>query len=108
MDQPSISMSENSSSGSTTVSEELFFQTIFPPVKKEPTKLISFDVPKPEKNSSCGIDEFGDVGATIYCGMVKDWVSLVACISCTVSNRSLEDILQDEFGCFPDKNNEVC
>lgn len=85
------------------MSEELFTQTIFPSVKKESNASFNFNDPSKKDdefiNSLARV--FEGIGCTVYCGINKDWVSLVTCIGCKENTRTLEELLQDEVGCWP-------
>lgn len=39
---------------------------------------------------------------TILCGKKGSWISMVECIGCNMSNKTLEELLEDNVGCVGD------
>lgn len=102
MDQRSISMSTSLDSGSVDMSEEIFTQTIFPPLEKKSIQSFNFNVP----NITNQKDD--ELIHEIYCGIQMNWVSMIECVDCKNNTRTLEQILDDELGCYVDEIQGIC
>jgi len=83
------------------MSEEIFTQTIFPPVKQSSVKTFNFNLSDTTKKDD------DELIHEIYCGLQMNWVSMVECIDCKNNTRTLEQILEDEVGCWNDTIGEI-
>jgi len=73
-----------------------FKQIIFPP---KPKPAI------PEKNITVMTSiKARAMFETVYCYKQDKWFSMVECIGCRQSNKTLEEILEDGIGCLGEVN----
>lgn len=76
-----------------------FREIIFPPKPKPVASISSYPI---AGRLPGNINELKAraMFETVYCGKKDKWFSMVECVKCKEGNRTLEEIIDDDIGCF--------